>query len=61
MIDAQGLIEVIIDMVMHHCKVPKSIIIDQSLLFTSKFWSLLCYFLRINKKLFIAFHTQTND
>ncbi len=30
------------------------------MLFTSKFWSLLCYFLGIKKKLSTAFHPQTN-
>ncbi len=31
------------------------------MLFTSKFWSLLCYFLEIKKKLSKAFHPQTNS
>ncbi len=41
-IDAPGLAEVIIDMVMCHHGVLESIITDRSLLFTSKFWSSLC-------------------
>ncbi len=41
--------EVIINVVVHHHGVPKSIIMDWSLLFTSKFWSLLYYFLGIKK------------
>ena len=55
-IDAPGQTEVIIDVVVHHHEVLKSIVIDRGLLFTSKFWSLLCYFLGIKKKLSTAFH-----
>ena len=59
-INAPGLAEMIINMVMHHHGVPESIVIDQGLLFTSKFWSSLCSFLDIKKKLSTAFHPQTN-
>ena len=48
-IDAPGLAEVIINMVVRHHGVPESIIIDQGSLFRSKFWSSLCYFLGIKK------------
>ena len=34
---------------------------DRGLLFTSKFWSLLCYFLDIKKRLSTAFYPQTDD
>ncbi len=59
-IDAPGLAEVIINVIVRHHEVPESIVIDQSSLFTSKFWSLLCYFLGIKKKLSTAFYLQTN-
>ncbi len=59
-IDVSGLAEVIIDMVVCHHWVPESIVTDRGLLFTSKFWSLLCYFLGIKKKLSTAFHPQTD-
>ena len=59
-IDAPGLEKLIIDMVVWYYGVPESIMIDQRLLFTSKFWSLLCYFLKIKKKLFTAFYPQTD-
>ncbi len=59
-IDVPGLAQVIIDMVVCYHKVSKSIIKDRGLLFTSKFWSLLCYFLGIKKKLSIAFYSQTD-
>ena len=59
-IDVPGLAEVIIDVVVHRHKVPESIVTDQGSLFTSKFWSSLCYFLGIKKKLSLAFHPQTD-
>ncbi len=60
-IDASGLAEVIIDVVVHHHGVPKSIVTDQGLLFTSKFWSLLCFFFGIKRKLSTVFHPQTES
>ena len=48
-IDASGLTKVIIDVVICHHGVLESIVTDWGLLFTSKFWSLLCYFLDIKK------------
>ncbi len=59
-INIPRLVKVIIDMVMRHYDIPKSIIIDQSLLFISKFSFLLCYFLEIKKKLSTASHSQTD-
>ena len=59
-IDAPGLAKVIIDIVVRHHGLPDSIIIDWGSLFTSKFWSSLCYFLEIKRRLFTAFHPQTN-
>ena len=59
-IDVLGQAKVIINMVVHHHKVSESIVMDQGSLFTSKFWSLLCYFLDIKRKLSTAFHPQTN-
>ena len=60
-IDASGLAEVIIDVVVQYHGLLDSIITDQGSLFTSKFWSSLCYFLGIKRKLSIAFHPHTND
>ena len=59
-IDAPGLAKVIIDVVVCHHGFPDSIITDKSSLFTSKSWSLLCYFLGIKRWLSIAFHPQTD-
>ncbi len=60
-IDTSGLEEVIINVVVRHHGVPESIVTDRSSLFTSKFWSSLCYFLGIKKKLSTAFHPPTNS
>ena len=48
-IDALGLAKVIIDVVVCHHSLPDSIITDRGSLFTSKSWSLLCYFLGIKR------------
>ena len=45
-------------MVVCHHGVAESIVTDRGSLFTSKFWSLLCYFLGIKKKLSTAFYLQ---
>ena len=57
-IDAPGLAEVIIDIVVHHHGLLDSIMTDKGSLFTLKFWSLLCYFCGIKRRISIAFHPQ---
>ena len=59
-INAPGLPKVIMDVVVRHYGLPNSIITDWGSLFTSKFWFLLFYFLKIKRKLFTAFYPQTN-
>ena len=59
-INAPGLAEVIFDVVVWHHGLPDSIVLDRSSLFTSKFWSSLCYFLGIKRCLSTAFHLQTD-
>ena len=59
-IDSSGLAQIIIDMVVRHHGFPDSIVTDWGSLFTSKFWSSLCYFLSIKRRLSIAFHPQTD-
>ena len=60
MIDEPVRAKVIINVVVHYHRVLESIVTDQGLLFTLKFWFLLYYFLRIKKKLLTAFHPQTD-
>ncbi len=59
-ITTPGQAEVIIDVVVRHHRVSELIVTDRGSLFTSKFWSSLCYFLRIKKKLSTAFYPQTD-
>ncbi len=59
-IDALGLAEVIIDVVIRHYGFSDFIVSDCELVFTLKFWSSLCYFLGIKQKLSTAFHLQTD-
>ncbi len=60
-INRPDLVKVIISVVVHHHSILNSIVIDQGLLFISKFWSLLCYFLSIKKRLFMTFYPQINS
>ena len=59
-IDALGLAEVIIDVVIRHYGFSDLIVSDWELVFTLKFWSSLCYFLVNKQKLSTAFHLQTD-
>ena len=59
-IDASGLAKIIINVVVRYHGLPDSIVTNRRLLFTSKFWSSLCYFFRIKQRLSTAFHPQTN-
>ena len=59
-INAPGLAEVIIDVVIRHHGLLDSIVTDRGSLFTSKFWSLLYYFFGIKRRLFTMFHLQTD-
>ena len=60
-INAPGLAKVIINVVVRQHGLPDSIVTNRGSLFTSKFWSLLCYFLGIKQRLSIAFHSQIDD
>ena len=57
-IDNSSLAKIIIDMVMRRHGFLNSIVTNWGSLLTSKFWSLLCYFLGIKQKLSTAFHPQ---
>ena len=60
-INALGLAKVILDVVVWHHSFSDLIVFDRGSLFTSKFWSLLCYFLNIKRKLSTAFYPQKNS
>ena len=55
-----ALAEVIFNVVVQHHGLPDSIVSDHNSVFTSKFWSSLCYFLSIKRRLSTAFHPQTD-
>ena len=59
-IDAPGLAEVIIDVIVWHHGLPDSIVTNKGSFFTSKFRSLLCYFLGVKQKLLTTLHPQTD-
>ena len=59
-IDTLGIAKVILDVVVQHHGLPDSIVNDGGSLFTSKFWSSLCYFLGTKQRLSNAFHPQTD-
>ena len=59
-INAPGLAEVIIDVVVRHHDLLDYIISDRRAIFASKFWFLLCYFLGIKWRLFTTFYPQTD-
>ena len=59
-INAPGLAKVILNVLVRQHSLPNSIVSDRDSLFTSKFWSSLCYFLRIKWRLSTAFHPQIN-
>ena len=60
-INTLGLAEVILDVVVQYHGLLDSIMSDRGSLLTSKFWSLLCYFLGIKRRLSTAFHPQTDN
>ena len=55
-----GLVKVIINKVMYYHRITDSIITNQGFIFTSKFWSSLCYFLGIKRWLSTFLYLQTN-
>ena len=55
-IDIPTLAEVILDVVVRHHGLPYSIMTNRGLFFISKFWSLLCYFLRVKRRLSTTFY-----
>ena len=60
-ITASALTEVILNVIVWHHGLPDSIISDRSSVFTFKFWSSLCYFLSIKRRLSTTFYSQTDS
>ncbi len=59
-IDTPGLAEIILDVVVRHHGLPDSIVSDWGSIFTSKFWSSLCFFFGIKRRLSSDFNPQTD-
>ena len=59
-INAPGVAEVIINIVIRYYGLPNFIINDCGKIFTSKFWYSLCYFFGIKRQLFTMFYFQTD-
>ena len=59
-INAEQLAEILIKTVIKYHGLPDSIVTDRGSLFTSKFWSSLCYYLNVKRRLSTAFHPQTD-
>ena len=59
-INTPDLIKIIINIIIKYYGFLDLIVTNQGLLFTSKFWSSLCYFFGIKQKLSIAFYLQIN-
>ncbi len=60
-INASALAEIIIQAVVQYYSLLDLIVTDQSSVFISKFWSLLCYFFGIKQKLSTDFYLQTDS
>ena len=60
-INVSGLAKVILDVLVWHHSLLNSIMSNRNLLFTSKFWSSLCYFFNIKRKLSSTFYPQTSN
>ncbi len=60
-IDAAQLVSILVHkLILRGAGVPSSIVSDRGPQFTSKFWSALCYHLRIKRRLSTAYHPQTD-
>lgn len=60
-IDTLRLGKVITNIVIYYYGISELIVTDSGLLFISKFWLLLYYFLEIQKNLFTTFYLQINS
>jgi transposase InsO family protein len=59
-IDAPELAELMYDRFVSFLGMPQNLVSDRDTLFTSKFWSSLCYYLGAKRKLSTAYHPQTD-
>lgn len=61
MIDAAALAEVFHDEIMYRYNMPEGIVNDRGSVFTSSFWSVVCFHSKLKRRLSTAFHSQTDE
>ena len=59
-IDAESLAVQLVEEIIRYHGVPDGIVTDRGSVFTSNYWSNICYYLKIKRKLSTAFHPQTD-
>jgi hypothetical protein len=59
-IDAPELAELLFERVFSLFGVPQGIVSDRGTVFTSKFWSALCFYMHVKQRLSSAYHPQTD-
>ena len=59
-INAPELATLLIENIATRYGMPKNLVSDRASLFTSKFWSTLCYYMKAKRRLSTAFHPQTD-
>lgn len=59
-VTAEGLATIFLQRVVRFFGDPKGIISNRGSVFTSKFWSSLCFYLSVKRRLSTAFHPQTD-
>src|SRR5437773_11095509 len=60
MIAAPQLAELFCNEIVKQYDTPRSIVTDRGSIFTSEYWSTLCYYMKAKRKLSTAFHLQTD-
>ena len=60
-VDALKLAELFLDNIIKQYEISMNIVSDQDSVFMSKFWSSLCFYMKIKHKLSTAFHSQTDE
>ena len=59
-IAASQLAELFCNEIIKQYGTPRSIVTDRGSIFTSEYWSTLCYYMKAKRKLSTAFHPQTD-
>ncbi len=59
-IDAPGLADLIFERIISQYGIPNGIVSDRGSVFTSAFWSEICFYTKVKRRLSTAFHPQTD-